>query len=513
MNASMGKGVMRIILGLPSFSEPGNFQIAQNRQAQRFEHGAYIFPVILASAATMLKAAGHEVMWLDGPAEGLSWTDYLLQLGEKEPDLIVWEVKTPTVKQMWNLSKTVKHWLPTTRIAVVGDHVTALPEETLMNSAVDYVLTGGDYDFSLMKLVNNCMLEPFTIDAEINGKDEDFPGWPRIIKPARGVYDYGTDNKLTELPIIDRELCKWRLYGYEKGSGNYKYLPGTHTMFGRDCWWRHQGGCTFCSWTNTFKNWRVASVDQAMAEIESCASLGIREVFDDTGTFPIGSWLHDFCERMIKFNKGRKHGKARITMGCNMRPGALKEEDWKLMGEAGFRFILFGLESANQGTIEKINKGQADGDIENSCRIATKYGMDPHATCMVGYPWESKRDADRTINLTRDLFRKGWLKTLQATIVIPYPGTELFRQAEENGWLTTRDWNDYDMRRPVMKTPMAEEEVLAMTRGIYHSCITPQFIAKKLYSIRSVDDVKFMWKAAKFMLGHLNDFSGKQEVH
>ena len=37
----------------------------------------------------------------------------------------------------------------------MGDHVTALPEESLENSKVDFVLAGGDYDFLLLKLLNN----------------------------------------------------------------------------------------------------------------------------------------------------------------------------------------------------------------------------------------------------------------------------------------------------------------------------------------------------------------------
>lgn len=474
---------MRIVIGLPPIDDQkGNFQISQNRQAQRFEHGAFIFPVIPAYAATMLKNGGHDVTWLDGPAEGMDWERYLKELEFLQPELIAWEVKTPTVKRVWPLVDQVKKILPSCKVVLMGDHITALPEESLNACMVDQVILGGDYDFSLYEIASK--------------------------RAAKSIVDFGTHSDLKFLPQIDRELCKWRLYAYEKGSGNYKYLPGTHTMFGRDCWWRHDGGCTFCSWTNTFKNWRVTSVQNAMAEIENCASLGIREVFDDTGTFPIGKWLHEFCEEMIKFNKGKRHGKARITMGCNMRPGALKEEDWKLMGAAGFRFILFGLESASQNTIERINKGQKDGDIEESCRLASKYGMHPHATVMVGYPWETKNEAQQSIDLARNLFRKGWLQTLQATIVIPYPGTELFRQCQKEGWLTTEDWNDYDMRRPVMKSPMSEQEILAMTRGIYKSCITPSFIARKVLSIRNADDLKFITKGAKYMLGHLKDFGG-----
>lgn len=246
-----------------------------------------------------------------------------------------------------------------------------------------------------------------------------------------------------------------------------------------------------------------------MEEIENCASLGIKEIFDDTGTFPIGKWLHEFCDKFRKFNKGLRHGKSRITMGCNMRPGALQEEDWKIMGASGFRFILFGLESASQNTLEKINKGQKDGDIEESCRLATKHGMHPHVTCMVGYPWETKKEAEETIKLSQTLFRKGWIQTLQATIVIPYPGTELYKQCLENNWLKYEpgDWDKWDMRQPVMKCPMTDKEVLSLVRGIYKSCITPGYILHKLISLKTMDDWKSLFRAARNMGGHLKDFS------
>src|SRR6185295_10620869 len=137
------------------------------------------------------------------------------------------------------------------------------------------------------------------------------------------------------LPMIDRELTKWRLYSKE--NGNFKYLPGTYTMVGRDCWW---GRCTFCSWTTTFTNFRCRTAQQHADEIGHLIDLGIREVFDDTGTFPAGGWLKEFCTEIIKRGYHKK-----ITLGCNMIPGVLSQEDYNLMGKANFRFILYGLES------------------------------------------------------------------------------------------------------------------------------------------------------------------------
>lgn len=479
---------MKICLGYPSLDDPRGFhQTGQNRQAQVFTAPAFIYPVIPAMAATLLSRAGHQVLWSDGPAEGLTWEHQLNQIAQFQPDLLAWEVKTPSVAFTWSKIDALKQRLPGCVTVLMGDHITALPEESLRNSWVDICLTGGDYDFGLAAIANR-----------LNGGET-----------VRGIFSQPTTGDLKTLPVLDRRLTKWQLYGYEQGSGNYKYLPGTHGMAGRDCWWRHEGGCTFCSWTNTFKNWRAGTVDQFMAEVESCASLGIRELFDDTGTFPIGAWLQEACERLIKFNEGR-HGRCKVTIGCNMRPGALKKHEWDLMGRAGFRFILFGLESANYDTLVRINKGQAQDDMREAARMAKAAGLEPHVTAMVGYPWETKEQAMNTIRLAQDLFARGWIDTLQATICMPYPGTRLFRECQEHGWLKTTDWRDYAMDKPVMSSPMTDDEVLAITRGIYKSFVTPRYVLRKVVSVRTKDDVKFLWRGARLVWGHLTDFSGRR---
>ena len=47
----------------------------------------------------------------------------------------------------------------------------------------------------------------------------------------------------------------------------------------------------------------------------------------------------------------------KIKISCNMRLNAIKDiKTYKLMKKAGFRMILFGIESANQKTLDKINK-------------------------------------------------------------------------------------------------------------------------------------------------------------
>jgi radical SAM superfamily enzyme YgiQ (UPF0313 family) len=232
---------------------------------------------------------------------------------------------------------------------------------------------------------------------------------------------------------------------------------------------------------------------------------GAKEVFDDTGVFPTGGWLHRFCRGMIQSGYHRK-----VILGCNMRFGALSLDEYRMMREAGFRFVLFGLESANQKTLERLNKGVSSEEMVKSCQDASRAGLDPHLTAMLGYPWEDERDALETLKLSRYLLRKRYAKTLQATVVIPYPGTPLFEECQRNGWLHTTDWDRYDMREPVMTTPMPAERVMALTRQVYQVAFHPEFITRELLSIRSWDDLKFIYRAARAVLGHLRDFADQR---
>lgn len=479
---------MKVMVGYPPLpSEKGIPLLSQNRQFQWFHKPTYVYPMVPAYAATLAAGKGHTVAWADGIAEKWTPAQFEKAFARFQPDVLLIEAKTPIIRRYWQAAKRLKELLPSCRIAFCGDHVTALPEETLQQSPADYVITGGDYDFLLVELLDH-----------LQTKDAMPPGiYHRRDGQILNTGPFKLNHDLDDLPLLDRDLTRWRLYSAE--NGNFKYTPGTYTMAGRDCWW---GRCAFCSWTTLYNQWRVRKPEKLLDEIGHVLDrYPVREIFDDSGSFPAGKWLRAFCEGMIARGYHR-----RVVMGCNMIPGVLNQEIYDLMARANFRFVLFGLESANQATLERIRKCGRARDIENSMKMAKQAGLEPHVTCMVGYPWETKEQAEATINLTRSLFDKGHIDTLQATIVIPYPGTPLFRECRKNGWLKTEDWDRYDMREPIMKTGMSDEEILDLTRGIYKSFLTPRFILRKILAIRRWEDVRYYWRAGLRFFGHLMDF-------
>ncbi len=469
---------MKILFSYPPLkNSPGVPQISQNRQFQWTAGGSlayFIYPVILASAASLLKQKGYGVYWLDGLAEKMTYDQWLNKVNEIQPDLIAIETKTPVIKYHWKIIEDLKKF----QIVLMGDHVTALPEESMQNCPVDFIITGGDYDFSLLSI------------ADFLSKEKELES---------GIWYRGKENKiqnsgkfrlnhsLDELPVIDRDLTKWELYAYK--NSNFFRAPGAYTMFGRDCWW---GKCTFCSWTTLFpgQKFRVMSVKKAIAEVENLVeNYQVKEIMDDSGSFPIGDWLREFCEEIIKRGYHKK-----IRINCNMRfNSGLTQTDYDLMGQAGFRFILYGLESANQKTLNRLNKNLKVDQIEQNLKMAKKSGLWPHVTVMVGYPWEGELGITKTINFVKELFKKGLVNTMQATVVIPYPGTPLFEECKKENLLNTLDWNDYDMRGPVMKAGVSDGRLMKAVRELYGSSIwNKTFITNTLGQLKTLDGFKYV---------------------
>jgi anaerobic magnesium-protoporphyrin IX monomethyl ester cyclase len=492
---------VKIIISYPPLqNQKGYPTLGQNRQFQYFREPTYIYPLVPASGATLLKQAGHEVIWNDCIAQGWSYRRFLDFMKEEKPDVIAFETKTPVVKQHWQIINDLKSRLRAKsyelRTILFGDHVTALPEESFENSEVDFVLTGGDYDFLLLNL---CNVLTKSADHELTAMSHELERgiYYRENSQIKNTGRFQLNHDLNSLPFIDRSLTHWEHYAYQ--NGNYKRTPGTYIMSGRDCWYH---ACTFCSWPTLYPEFRTRSVENVLNEMGLLIEgMRVREIMDDTGCFPVGDWLRNLCRGMISRQYNKK-----IYLDCNMRFGALSYEDFCLMKKANFRLLLFGLESANQGTLDRINKGLKVERIIEDCKSATKVGLFPHITIMFGYPWEEYKDALNTLKLGRWLLKKGYAYTMQATVVIPYPGTPLFRECQENGLLKSFDWDDYDMKQPVMQMNVRDERIMGLVRGMYRVSFQPEFILRKIFSLRDRDDLNYYMRALKKVFGHIFDF-------
>jgi len=274
-------------------------------------------------------------------------------------------------------------------------------------------------------------------DKTLTGHD--YVWYDKVIREPEGIY-------FLDLPKPDRIFTHAMDYAYD--NGNFKYTPGTYIQAASGCWW---GKCSFC--VEKDKPYIVREVDDVIEEINECKSLGYREIFDDSGTFPIGGWLDEFCDKVSKVG---------IRWSCNMR---LIDLDYKRLRSAGCRMLLFGLESASPKTNILIQKGVKVEDIKY-IKKASEAGLDPHIACMFGYPWETDKDSIRTLRLVHYLLKKGYAKTAQASF---YCG----------------------------KDEQGNESQRKYVKRIYDVWRSPAFWLNKLHDIKDTDDIKYLWRAIK----------------
>ncbi|RJP28112.1 MAG: radical SAM protein [Candidatus Omnitrophota bacterium] len=481
---------MKVIISYPPLQGKGFPMLRQARQFQWVSIPSHIYPIISASALTLLKKDGFDAVFNDCLLEKWPEQKFFDFIDLQQPDVIAFETKTPVIKSHWRIIDRIKERNQKVKAVLMGDHVSVFPEESLNNCKVDYVITGGDYDLGLLGLAKHLR------------EGSPFPKgiWCR---QEAGLFNSGsaeTNADLNKLPFINRELTPWKLYG-EKWKRRY---PFAYTMAGRDC---PYGRCSFCSWANIYPNFRVREPDNFLEEIDILVNkYGAREIFDDTGTFPQGAWLEKFCNGMVKkkFNK-------KIIFSCNSRFDYLTEDNARLMKMAGFRKLKLGLESASQETLDRINKGITIEQVKNGCRLAAKVGLNVHLTVMFGYPWEKKSDVLRTINFVRGLLNKGHIEMLQSTLLVPYPGTALFNDGLANGWFRFdhREYERYGMQEAVFKTmDISSEELKVLCRKTYGLFFSPPYILKKIINKDFIGNLNYFIKGAVAMAGHSIDFSG-----
>ena len=264
------------------------------------------------------------------------------------------------------------------------------------------------------------------------------------------------------LPFPDRVFTDAKNKRWQK-YGNYRRHPATHSMVSNLCWY---GKCVFCQDTERLRMGEkrgLRSVESFIAEIDNCISLGFKEIFDDSGTFPVGKWLEDFCSIMIKSGRSRK-----ILLGANMKPVKI---DYKMMAAAGFKFLLVGIESANQKTVDLIAKGQRSEDIIPIIKSMSDAGLAPHTTWMSSYPWESEEEEMNTINLCHYLLKKGYAKTAQASIYCP-PHTQ----------------------------PSKESEGHKRIPKYFEAYKSPEFWFHKIKDLRGIDDFTYLIRGGRLVI-------------
>ncbi len=375
---------------------------AGSRYQARREIRSFWFPTWLAQPAALVPGS----RLIDAPPAGIRLEEILPLV--RGYDLVVMHTSTPSFTSDVKVAEALKDVNPGVRIGLVGAKVAVDPENSLKASpAIDFVARN-EFDFTIREVAEG--RSPGVID----GLSYRTPGGI-VHRPDRAILE-----TMDALPFVTevykRDLCVENYFiGYLKH-------PYVSLYTGRGC----KSRCTFCLWPQTVggHRYRTRSVGHVIDEIAYAreAFPQVKEFFFDDDTFT------DDLPRAEAI--ARELGRMGVTWSCNAKAN-VPRDTLKVMKDNGLRLLLVGYESGNQQILHNIRKGMRIAVARRFTQDCHELGIAIHGTFVLGLPGETRETIEETIRFAIEINPH----TIQVSLAAPYPGTELHRQAVENGWL------------------------------------------------------------------------------
>jgi len=389
------------------FLHPPSFQGfdggAGSRYQARREIRSFWYPTWLAQPAALVPGS----RLVDAPPADLTLADVLPLAREYE--LVVLHTSAPSFAHDVKVAEALKGENPALRIGLIGAHVAVQREVALAASpALDFVC-GNEFDFTIREIAEGRPL------AQVAGLS----------------YRDGTGElrrTLERAPLEDMDALPWVVDVYARDLDVSRYVigylqhPYVSLYTGRGC----RSKCTFCLWPQTVggQRYRTRSVDNVVAEIAHATRLfpQVREYFFDDDTFT------DDLPRAEAIARGL--GRLGVTWSCNAKPD-VPRASLEVLRDNGLRLLLVGYESGSQAILNNVRKGTRLDRAREFTRHARALGIKIHGTFILGLPGETRDTIEATIRFAQEIDPH----TLQVSLAAPYPGTALYREALERGWL------------------------------------------------------------------------------
>jgi len=418
-------------------------------------------PLGIAWIAAVLERNGHKVKILDAHAQQLFIENIPQYIRENGPfDLVGITATTPLILNALKIARLIKADFPNYKIVLGGVHPTVLPNETLAEKTVDIVVRGeGEETFceiAAEKPINDIDGISFR-----NGEDV-------VHNPDRDLIQC-----LDSLPFPAYHLLP--MDKYRPAAGAAKRQPATSVLGTRGCF----GRCTFC-YRIFGHRLRFRSGRNVAEEVKLLQDrYGIKEIcfYDDTFTANRQE-IKTFCESVQQL-------KLDLTWSCFSRIDTFDNETFRMMKEAGCHQVMYGVETNNPEILKNMNKRIDPYKVEGVIRSTQKLGLEVRATFMLGSPGETEKTMEETIQYAIRLDPDLAL----FNITTPFPGTEMFKWADENNYLCTKNWEYYDLSEPIMKLPTVSPEKVKEYYRISHRrfFLRLRFIWNRLKKLNSVE--------------------------
>lgn len=413
--------------------------IREGRCEQRASSFQYLMvPISLPSIAGLLRAKGFEVDLIDCMAEDLDTSGALKKIKKFKPKLAIINFSTTTFETDKNFTLALKKALPETHLSAIGVHVSALPEETLIETALDSIIRH-EPEMTALELAQKLQ----KTEKLQNIKGLTYRGNPTFVSaPAREFI-----GNLDALPHPARDLLK---------NDRYKMpiynRPYTLVITSRGC----PNNCSFCTAGIYYgAKIRMRSVNSVLDEVEEIINrYKIKDITFWADTFTYNKkYVLDIC-------RGIKARGLKFRWMANARVDRVDPEMLKAMKETGCQILSFGIESGVQKILDNVGKNITLAQIKQALRWTREAGIESAAHIIFGLPGETRETVKQTVNFVKKL-NPDYVQFYSA---IPFPGTRFYEQAKQKNWIRAAKWSDYEIGKNVISTPQLSVEDLAYLR-------------------------------------------------
>jgi anaerobic magnesium-protoporphyrin IX monomethyl ester cyclase len=270
---------------------------------------------------------------------------------------------------------------------------------------------------------------------------------------------------LEDLPFPGYHLVKDNMPKYHFSIMAGKRAPYALIEGARGC--NHQ--CTFCTqWRHWQACWRLKPAKRIADEMAYVnREFGSQMIWLTDDNFGTGQRPKEIAEEIIA-----KQLPDEVTWFVQARcDDIIRNKDiLPRLVKAGLNWVLLGVENSSPATLDYFKKGITPNDTKTAVKLLQDNGIFAHAMVIIGNRKETRQSILGLREFANDLDPD----FIMFGILTPFPGTEVYAEADRNGWIEDHNWNHYDMIHAIMPTEtlttrQIQEELYGCYRGFYGS--------------------------------------------
>ena len=391
----------------------------------RFATTSITLPIGLAYISSSLKELGFKVEILDAVGEAPKnrtgyYKGYLVGLSLKEiaekinPNSkcvgisVIFTHEWPAVVKLISL---IKEKFPNMPIILGGEHISAMPEFSLITSCADYIVMGEGEEtiIELIKAIKN--RETF---QKIEGIGYNINNQVVI------------NNRRNRRQSIDKiSYPDWDSFNV-KGYYENRFVGGMYSdkltipiLATRGCPYQ----CTYCSAPNMWLPlWIPRDPILVVDEIEYYVKkFGAGNFpFQDLTAIIKRDWIKAFCEELIK-----RELNINWQLPTGTRSEAIDSEIAFLIKKSGMISMAYAPESGSEETRKYIKKKMKTDRLFDSIDAAAQADLNVAVFLVIGFPHDLPKHLEKNKNFVERLAKHG-VTDLSVGFYMALPGTELF---------------------------------------------------------------------------------------